>query len=207
MHWLNLASRLACTEAEGPGRRAALWVQGCNKRCRGCCNPAYLQLVERELVLAESVIEWLVNAHHLHDLEGLTILGGEPMLQAQGLAVIAQGAQLLGLSVMVFSGYTKNELDVLQLPGVDQLLRHTDVLVDGPYEVNLPEQNRNWVGSSNQKFHYLTNRYDLRIEKGHLVDRAIEIRLRANGSIFVNGWPYKIAVSTFRSHQSDEFDT
>ena len=192
MHWLNMASRLPCTEAEGPGRRAALWVQGCNKRCRGCCNHAYLQLVERELVSAASVLEWLENAHHAHDLEGVTFLGGEPMLQAQGLTVVAQGAQSLGLSVMVFSGYTKNELDVLQLPGVDQLLRYTDVLVDGPYEVNLPERNRRWAGSANQQFHYLTTRYDARIESDGEVERVLEVRLRTDGSVFVNGWPEKV---------------
>ena len=123
MHWLNLASRLPFTEAEGPGRRAALWVQGCNKRCHGCCNPGYLQLVERDLVSAESVLEWLENAHQTFDLEGVTFLGGEPMLQAQGLAFVAQGAQSLGLSVMVFSGYTLKELDELCLPGTDRLLK------------------------------------------------------------------------------------
>ena len=192
MHWLNMASRLPCTEAEGPGRRAALWVQGCNKRCRGCCNPAYLQLTERELVSASSVLDWLRNAHHAHDLEGVTFLGGEPMLQAQGLAFVAQGAQSLGLSVMVFSGYTKNELDVLRLPGVDQLLRYTDVLVDGPYEANLPEHSRRWAGSTNQQFHYLTARYDARIESNSEVERVLELRLRADSSVFINGWPEKI---------------
>ena len=192
MHWLNMASRLSCTEAEGRGRRAALWVQGCNKRCRGCCNPAYLQLVERELVSASSVLDWLGNAHHAHDLEGVTFLGGEPMLQAQGLAVVAQGAQSLGLSVMVFSGYTKNELDVLRLPGADQLLRYTDVLVDGPYEANLPERSRRWVGSTNQQFHYLTARYDARIESDGEVERVLEVRLQTDGSAFINGWPEKV---------------
>ena len=192
MHWLNMASRLPCTEAEGPGRRAALWVQGCNKRCRGCCNPAYLQLAERELVSASSVLDWLRNAHHAHDLEGVTFLGGEPMLQAQGLAFVAQGAQSLGLSVMVFSGYTKNELDVLRLPGVDQLLRYTDVLVDGPYEANLPEHSRRWAGSTNQQFHYLTARYDARIESDGEVERVLELRLRADSSVFINGWPEKV---------------
>lgn len=192
MHWLNLASRLPCTEAEGPGRRAALWVQGCNKRCRGCCNPAYLQLVERELVSAASVLDWLENAHYEHDLEGVTFLGGEPMLQAQGLAVLAQGAQSLGLSVMVFSGYTKAELEVLQLPGSVQLLQHTDVFVDGPYETNLPEHSRRWVGSTNQQFHYLTARYDARIESDGQVERVLEVRLKTDGSVFINGWPEKV---------------
>lgn len=193
MHWLNMASRLPCTEAEGPGRRAALWVQGCNKRCRGCCNPAYLQLAERELVSASSVLDWLRNAHHAHDLEGVTFLGGEPMLQAQGLAFVAQGAQSLGLSVMVFSGYTKNELDVLRLPGVDQLLRYTDVLVDGPYEANLPEHSRRWAGSTNQQFHYLTARYNNQIEIGGEVERVLEVRLRTDGSMLINGWPEKVS--------------
>ena len=192
MHWLNMASRLPCTEAEGPGRRAALWVQGCNKRCRGCCNPAYLQLVEREFVSASSVLDWLEDAHHAHDLEGVTFLGGEPMLQAQGLAFVAQGAQSLGLSVMVFSGYTKSELDVLRLPGADQLLRYTDVLVDGPFEANLPEQSRRWVGSTNQQFNYLTERYDARIESGDRLDRVLEIRLKTDGTVFINGWPERV---------------
>lgn len=192
MHWLNLASRLPCTEVEGPGRRAAVWVQGCNKRCRGCCNPGYLQFVERELVSAQSVLDWLSNAHQAYDLEGVTFLGGEPMLQANGLAFVARGAQELGLSVMVFSGYTRAELDELKLPGADQLLRNTDVLVDGPYEAKLPDQNRLWVGSTNQQYHYLSRRYDPRIEKGEAIDRAIEVHLDARGSIFVNGWPEKI---------------
>lgn len=192
MHWLNLASRLPCTEAEGPGRRAVLWVQGCNKRCRGCCNPAYLDLVERELVSASSVLDWLANAHHVHDLEGVTFLGGEPMLQAQGLTVVAKGAKQLGLSVMIFSGYTKNELDMLRLPGSDQLLRNTDVLVDGPYEVNFPERSRRWAGSTNQQFHYLTGRYDSQIESSGEVERVLEVRLRTDGVVFVNGWPEKV---------------
>jgi anaerobic ribonucleoside-triphosphate reductase activating protein len=192
MHWLNLASRLPCTEVEGPGRRAALWVQGCNKRCRGCCNPAYLQFVERELVSAESVLDWLSNAHKAYALEGVTFLGGEPMLQAQGLALVAQGAQALGLSVMVFSGYTRAELNELQLPGADQLLFNTDVLVDGQYEANLPDHSRLWIGSTNQQYHYLSSRYDPRIEKDEAVERAIEVHIGSNGSVFVNGWPEKI---------------
>ena len=192
MHWLNLASRLPFTEAEGPGRRAALWVQGCNKRCHGCCNPGYLQLVERDLVSAESVLEWLENAHQTFDLEGVTFLGGQRMLQTQGLAFVAQGAQSLGLSVMVFSGYTLKELDELCLPGTDRLLKYTDVLVDGPYDSDLPDNSRRWAGSLNQKFNYLTGRYDMSIESSGKVERNLEVRLRADGSLFINGWPEKI---------------
>ncbi|HGG57662.1 MAG TPA: 4Fe-4S cluster-binding domain-containing protein, partial [Nannocystis exedens] len=36
---LQIAHIVAITEAEGPGRRFALWVQGCSLHCPGCCNP------------------------------------------------------------------------------------------------------------------------------------------------------------------------
>ena len=63
MSWLNLASWIPCTEVEGPGRRAALWVQGCDKRCIGCCNPGYLKIMERDILSAETMIERLLAAH------------------------------------------------------------------------------------------------------------------------------------------------
>ncbi len=98
----------------------------------------------------------------------------------------------MGLSVMVFSGYTTSELDMLNLPGSDELLLCTDVLVDGTYEETLPEYSRRWVGSTNQQFHYLSNRYDSRIEVDGEIERVLEVRLRADDSIFINGWPEKI---------------
>ena len=69
MSWLNLASWIPCTEVEGPGRRAALWVQGCDKRCIGCCNPGYLKIMERDILSAETMIERLLAAHEEWGLE------------------------------------------------------------------------------------------------------------------------------------------
>ena len=39
---LRVAQIVPFTEAEGPGRRFALWFQGCPLRCPGCCNPEML---------------------------------------------------------------------------------------------------------------------------------------------------------------------
>src|ERR1051325_4163119 len=39
---LNVAQIVPVTDAEGPGRRFALWFQGCPLRCPGCCNPEML---------------------------------------------------------------------------------------------------------------------------------------------------------------------
>jgi anaerobic ribonucleoside-triphosphate reductase activating protein len=71
-------------------------------------------------------------------------------------------------------------------------LFNTDVLVDGQYEANLPDHSRLWIGSTNQQYHYLSSRYDPRIEKDEAVERAIEVHIGSNGSVFVNGWPEKI---------------
>jgi anaerobic ribonucleoside-triphosphate reductase activating protein len=189
---LNLASWIPCTEVEGPGKRSALWVQGCDKRCVGCCNPDYLKIVEREILKAETMVDRLLEAHAQWGLEGVTFLGGEPFLQAQGLAVVAEGVSLAGLSVMTFTGYTMEELEALSLPGTRDLLTWTDVLVDGPYESANPDRRRNWVGSDNQRFHYLTNRYNTLIEGVEVPNREMEWRIRDDGRFVVNGWPCAI---------------
>lgn len=192
MSWLNLASWIPCTEVEGPGKRAALWVQGCDKRCVGCCNPDYLKIVEREILRAEVMVDRLLEAQAEWGLEGVTLLGGEPFLQAQGLAVVAEGVSRAGLSVMTFTGYTIQELEELSLPGTRELLAWTDVLVDGPYESANPDRRRNWVGSANQQFHYLTKRYDASIEGTDTPNREVEWRVRDDGRFVVNGWPCSI---------------
>jgi anaerobic ribonucleoside-triphosphate reductase activating protein len=194
MTWVNLASWLPCTESEGPGKRAALWVQGCDKRCIGCCNPHYLKLVEREIISAKTIEQRLIQAQKDFDIEGITLLGGEPLLQAQGLSVIAKCAQTIGLSVMVFSGYTYEELLDMKLLGADQLLANTDVFVDGVYDAQQPETVRNWVGSVNQRFHYLSTRYNQSIETDHLGKHSVEWRIKSDGIIKINGWPIKLSV-------------
>jgi anaerobic ribonucleoside-triphosphate reductase activating protein len=192
MAWLNVAAWRDCTEAEGPGRRAALWVQGCDKRCPGCCNPGFLPLVERELIPVPAMLAKLLQAQQGHALEGLTLLGGEPMLQAQGLAELARGAQAAGLSVMVFTGYTLEELVTCSPLGYRNLLDVTDVLVDGPYERSQPDETRRWIGSRNQRLHYLSDRYDAAIERLPAGGRELEIRIGLDGALRVNGWPTRL---------------
>ena len=58
---------------------------------------------------SNEIIQLLKNATEKYPLEGLTFLGGESFLQAEGLADIAEAAHNLNLSVMVFSGYEYTE--------------------------------------------------------------------------------------------------
>jgi anaerobic ribonucleoside-triphosphate reductase activating protein len=124
-------------------------------------------------------------------IEGVTLLGGEPFEQAAPLAEVAWAARALGLSVMTFSGYTLEELQSAREPGVAALLAATDLLVDGRYDRERPERERHWVGSANQRFHFLTDRYRPGIERirpGE-PETTVELRIGGDGRVRMNGWP------------------
>lgn len=116
-------------------------------------------------------------------VEGVTFLGGEPFEQDEGLAEVARAAHALGLTVMTFTGFTREEI------AHSPLYAATDLLVDGRYDATQPETERLWVGSRNQRFHYLTDRYKPGIERG--TERRIEVRLHGN-RVELNGWPERL---------------
>lgn len=192
MAMLNVADWVDCTEVEGPGRRFALWVQGCNILCERCCNQDMLPFSPRRICAPNHVSRAIDDAAKVHHIEGVTFLGGEPFLQARGLSIVANHAHELGLSVMVFSGFTLKQIQKQKLPGSVELLSHTDVLVDGPFVQSRPDPIRNWVGSTNQKFHFLTDRYSADIAHHHAYQRGLEVRLRLDGAMHVNGHPSAI---------------
>lgn len=180
---LNVASVVDRTRAEGPGLRFALWVQGCPFRCLRCCNPEQLAFVPRESVSPEALAERALGA----GVEGVSLLGGEPFAQAAPLARFARLVSGAGLSVMVYSGYTLAELRALSDEGAAELLAVTDLLVDGRYEAERRTDARRWIGSSNQRLHFLTGRYAP--DDPCFVGRnTLEIHLR-DGEIVLNGWP------------------
>jgi anaerobic ribonucleoside-triphosphate reductase activating protein len=173
---------LASTAVEGPGRRAALWVQGCSIRCPGCFNPHTWSERGGRVVSVDEVAERIVATP---DIEGVTFLGGEPFDQAAPLAALARSVG--GLSVMTFTGHELEHLRAARRPDWDALLDATDLLVDGPYMRERPDRRRPWVGSTNQRFHFLTPRYaHLACELDAIPD-AIEVRIAPDGTLAMNG--------------------
>ena len=186
---ININRMIDATLAEGPGLRAAIWVQGCLRRCPGCCNVDQLAIEERMLVPVDAICERIAAAKDEYGIEGVTFLGGEPLLQAEGLAPVAAFAHALGLTVMVFTGYTLEELRRNPLAGSDELLEATDVLVDGAYLADRVEKIRNWVGSTNQRFHYFTAAYDASIETDPRCRHVVELR-EEDDRLLLNGCPH-----------------
>jgi anaerobic ribonucleoside-triphosphate reductase activating protein len=191
-----IAHFVPCTEAEGPGKRFALWFQGCPLRCPGCCNPEMLPFEGGTLTPLSEILERIIAVQDEQGIEGITLLGGEPLAHARAGAEIAKAAHERGLSVMVFSGYTLAEARELSDPAVAELLALTDILVDGRYERELPDTERRWIGSTNQRIHFLTERYQAG-DPCWKKKNTLEIRLDANG-LALNGFPAQIAVGLWK---------
>lgn len=181
---LNVAMVVPRTGAEGPGERFALWVQGCPKRCPGCCNPEFLRFSGGTPREVSELVSEILASH----VEGVSLLGGEPFAQAPELARLAEAVRAEGLSVMVYTGYTLAELRAADAPtGAAALLAHTDLLVDGQYEQARRTTSRRWIGSDNQVLHFLSSRYDP-ADPQFSEPNTVELRL-VGGRIVLNGWP------------------
>ncbi len=194
--FLPVAQMVACTEAEGPGRRFALWFQGCPLRCPGCCNPEMLPFTGGTPTPLGAVIAAVEEAARQEGVEGITLLGGEPLAHAAAAAALARAVGARGLTVMVFSGWTLEEARRLPDPAVAELLALTDILVDGPYLREQPETRRRWIGSANQQVHFLTGRYRAD-DPRWLLPNTLEVRLRGR-EVSVNGFPARSAVGLWK---------
>jgi anaerobic ribonucleoside-triphosphate reductase activating protein len=174
------------TTAEGPGHRMAAWVQGCTIRCPGCFN-AHLWPSAGAEAPTTPVEQFIDRTLSITDIEGVTLLGGEPFDQAASLARYAAAIRGAGLTVMTFTGHRYEDLLSAADPAALALLSATDLLVDGPFVADMPDTARPWVGSTNQRFIPLTERYADIVERLAGVDDQLEIRVRPDGSVFVSG--------------------
>lgn len=184
---LQIAQIVPATDAEGPGRRFAIWFQGCPLRCPGCCNPEMLSFAGGQSYALSDILRRIDEARRDRAIEGITLLGGEPTAHAAGALALAEAAQQRGLSVMIFSGYTLEQLREQKSAEVDRLLAATDILVDGPYLREQPDTERRWIGSRNQRIHFLSDRYR-ETDPCWRQRNTLELRLDRNG-LTVNGFP------------------
>ena len=88
-----------------------------------------------------------------------------------------------GLSVLCFTG---GYLEGLKTDNKNKLLLdNIDLLIDGPFEIDKLDYSRPWCGSSNQRYHFLTEKYNEEIFAKY--KNKVEINISKNGQIFMNG--------------------
>ena len=182
---INLHNFLERSTENGPGVRAVIWVQGCALHCPGCFNPDTHDMHIRELV---SVDELARKIFSISGIEGITISGGEPFLQAAPLAELAGILQKAQLSVVVFSGLTFEQLREKNDPHWNALLAKTDLLIAGPFIQELASD-LPLRGSRNQTLHYLSERYKPLREHLENTTNSIEILINRSGQVTMTGFP------------------
>jgi anaerobic ribonucleoside-triphosphate reductase-activating protein len=170
------------TSVEGFGKRYCIWVQGCSIKCKGCAN---ISAIEKGKGKKIKITEIVADILETKDIEGITFLGGEPFEQAKSLSLIAEEIKRNQLSVITFTGYRYEYLKKCDNLYFNKLLKFTDLLIDGEFDISQFDVSRPWTGSSNQNYIFITDRYN----KSQLNDvkNRFEIQIDIDGNIFING--------------------
>ena len=178
---IRINSYIPITDVEGVGTRFAIWVQGCSIHCEGCANSHMWNFDGGISYKVDDFIE--IIKKYKDKIEGITWLGGEPTEQMQAVTEISKTVQELGLSVIVFTGYEYKDLE----SNVDfkELAKYTDILIDGKYEQDKQDFSRAWVGSSNQNYYFLTDRYNESVITEY--KNKIEVRINPDNKIIMTG--------------------
>ena len=133
---------------DGPGIRLAVFTQGCIHHCEGCHNPESHDPNGGKIYDTDKIIKY-ASENPLYD--GVTLTGGDPFYQPVPCAVIAEGVKKLGLNVWTFTGYTWEQIMESGNEDFMRLLKATDVLVDGRFELDKRSLELKFKGSSNQR--------------------------------------------------------
>jgi anaerobic ribonucleoside-triphosphate reductase activating protein len=173
------------TSVEGPGKRFCLWVQGCSIRCEGCGVPWTWAKDNGTTISVEELFEEIKISKLKNDIEGVTFLGGEPFDQAEALGKLALMVKKIGLSIMVFSGYHYEDLQKRE--ECLNLLNTADLLIDGPFVKERLDLSRPWVGSANQRYHFLTHVYKYLENQLSTIINKVEVRIGDDGFVSING--------------------
>jgi anaerobic ribonucleoside-triphosphate reductase activating protein len=138
----------------GPGRRLAVWVQGCTLGCLGCASPGTWDPAGGDTAqTADALRIW--SAVLEAGADGLTVSGGEPLQQAEELAdlldALAAHTAETGRTadVLLYTGYDVEEIAFLG-PAAARVVEHADALVTGRFRLDQPTSLL-WRGSANQR--------------------------------------------------------
>jgi anaerobic ribonucleoside-triphosphate reductase activating protein len=168
----------------GPGKRIALWFQGCSIRCPGCLNPENWDFSGGHYY---NVMEIYMMIKTIEDnYTGLSISGGEPFDQYDALILLcAMLKENTKLDILIFSGYN---LGQLYTDHPDQhFLDVMDYLIDGPYIKENPAES-GLRGSINQNMYHIVDRIVMPTEELQSTN-ICSLHLDNDNSAYCSGIP------------------
>ncbi len=156
---MNYCALKNCDVANGPGMRISLFVSGCTNHCPGCFQPETWNFDYGEPFTEETEEEVLRLLDHSY-IDGLTLLGGDPMEPSNQRALMPLlrkiRSRLPGKTIWCYTGFLLDE-ELLREGShprcevTDEMLCCLDVLVDGRFQEELKDIRLNFKGSANQR--------------------------------------------------------
>lgn len=152
---MNYADIKNVDVTNGPGVRISLFVSGCPHHCPGCFNPETWAYDYGE-PFTEREVGKIIEMFDAPYIQGLSLLGGEPLApknQAAVLDLVKQVKEKLpGKDIWCYTGYLFEDLlDGRVGEHSQELLSYMDVLVDGQFQKELKDIRLRFRGSSNQR--------------------------------------------------------
>lgn len=152
----------------GYGKRIGVWVRGCSRACPECISPE-LQAPAGKGIEVEEITRLIPGDL---SIDGLTISGGEPFDQAEGIAELIRWFEKnYGEDILIFTGYTYEELACSEDRSIKDILERVAVLVDGPYVAGL-NNGMGLRGSTNQRL--IIKKHRERYEDAELWERKVQ---------------------------------
>lgn len=155
---MNYAKIKECDVANGPGIRVSIFVSGCNHHCEGCFNEVAWDFNYGNKFTQETIDEIIKDLDKDY-IEGLTLLGGEPLEyenQKGLLPLVKQVKQKLpNKTIWCFTGFDY-EKDVIgkmykNWDETKELIENVDVIVDGKFQKEKKNPSLKFRGSENQR--------------------------------------------------------
>ena len=115
---------------DGPGLRFVVFFQGCPMRCRYCHNPDTWQPNTGTEMTAQEIMEKFRRNKAFYSSGGITVTGGEPLLQIDFLTELFRRAKAEGVHTCIdTSGITYNPSNAEYMKKLDILMEYTDLIM------------------------------------------------------------------------------
>lgn len=135
--------------ADGPGVRFIVFMQGCHMRCRYCHNPDTWKMDGGDEVTADEILKRALRFKPYWGKDGgITISGGEPLLQIDFVIELFKKAKDLGINTCIDTAgnpFTKEEPFFSKF---EELMKYTDLLLLDLKEIN-PARHKDLTGFDN----------------------------------------------------------
>jgi len=204
---MRIHKLIASSTVNGPGKRAVVWLQGCDLGCLGCWNPKSHSREAGTAMELYEVTRWINEQVETEKITGVTFSGGEPCQQIKELQHLVVTLRCtLGdkFSLGLFSGYTLKELENGQYvaPGfkpriavydnlanvLAYMWRSTAAYLDwgvfGRYEATKRTEDP-LVSSANQELKLFTDLH----RPEDFAPQGMEARIEEGGRLTLTGFP------------------